>query len=88
MSAWTKLKNVLIDYSYQTTVFRYYQEFRRRNFSTDDIPHSSCLSMVTSDVLKKIKNLITEKNNNNKQFIRLRKHWQLHQVFIKFYTSI
>lgn len=57
-----ELKNVLADdCPHQTTVFRWYREFRNKNFSTDDMPRSGRPSdVVTPDVIEKVKDLIAE----------------------------
>ncbi|KAF2878703.1 hypothetical protein ILUMI_27471 [Ignelater luminosus] len=52
-----ELKNVMgDDCPHQTTVFCWYREFRRRDFSTNDVPSD----VVTPEVIDKVSNLITE----------------------------
>ncbi|KAF2905401.1 hypothetical protein ILUMI_00771 [Ignelater luminosus] len=57
-----ELKNVMgDDCLHQTTVFRWYRESRRGDFSTDDKPRSGRRSdVVTSEVINKVSNSITE----------------------------
>ncbi|KAF2899536.1 hypothetical protein ILUMI_06639 [Ignelater luminosus] len=57
-----ELKNVMDDdCPYQTTVFRWYREFRGGDFSTNDKHRSGRPSdVVTPEVINKVSNLITE----------------------------